>query len=412
MIDTTQTILLPFATGVTLKSSPPRLDEELSIASMVYKPVPTSWRDVGNNIEEMDSTYGASFGQWLKNEDNIGMTSTYLYRIANEYPIDRIANALKWLFSGWTLNSITVVVRHITYDWVDVAKREARGTDPNQPQSFSMENIIATAETRRALLIREVTRDWNCSQIAQLVGSLAAFWPTQHHREIFLRSLTKAWDFCRLLELFSLLPASVALDYRAKASMLQGTAKGRSPATSTTTPAESSTAWTGPTRRTRKRSSSEVTEQEDTGNDSKRSRTYSDDRARPDSRSSSHTRASSTVQSLSVSSSPTTPTTTTGCAMGNLLESHADRGAVPASDLAVRLTVGTPATGAAAHFSTHPVPATPASCPPVTPSATATIPRQVLECGLACPLALSRTHNNCGPDQQCPSSEAIATITS
>ncbi|RKP26032.1 hypothetical protein SYNPS1DRAFT_6916, partial [Syncephalis pseudoplumigaleata] len=78
-----------------------------------------SWRDVGTSIEQMDSLYGASFGHWLKCEENVTMTSNYLYRIANDYPIDRIANALKWLFSGWTLASIAVVVRHVTIDWVD-----------------------------------------------------------------------------------------------------------------------------------------------------------------------------------------------------------------------------------------------------------------------------------------------------
>ena len=78
-----------------------------------------SWRDVYRNIKCMDQLYDATFYSWLKSEDNVLVTAVYLHRIANEYPLFRIINALKWLISDWRLESISILVRHVTVDWKD-----------------------------------------------------------------------------------------------------------------------------------------------------------------------------------------------------------------------------------------------------------------------------------------------------
>ncbi|KAJ1966457.1 hypothetical protein H4R35_006978 [Dimargaris xerosporica] len=243
------------------KSSPPTVEEEISLAHLIRKTPSSNWRDVGRNIEQMDSLYGASFGHWLKNEENVTMTSNFLCRVANDYPIDRIANALKWLFSGWMLASIAVVVRQVTSDWVENARKELIRNGNTAPTE---EDVVTAAETRRALLIREVTRDWNCSQIAQLVGTLANFWISPHHSEVFLRGLTKTWDFCRLSEFFSLLPPSFVLDYRVKVAMLQDTAKDR----------RAAHPQRAQVTRQRKRSCSELADLEES-TEAKRPRTFS-----------------------------------------------------------------------------------------------------------------------------------------
>lgn len=69
----------------------------------------------------MDQLYDASFYSWLKSEENVLVTAMYLHRIANEYPLVRIINALKWLISDWRLESISTLVRHVTVDWCDEA---------------------------------------------------------------------------------------------------------------------------------------------------------------------------------------------------------------------------------------------------------------------------------------------------
>ena len=65
----------------------------------------------------MDQLYDATFYTWLKSEDNVLVTAMYLHRIANEYPLERIANALKWLVSDWRWESTSILVRHVTVDW-------------------------------------------------------------------------------------------------------------------------------------------------------------------------------------------------------------------------------------------------------------------------------------------------------
>lgn len=80
-----------------------------------------NWKDVYRNIKCMDQLYDASFYSWLKSEENVLVTAMYLHRIANEYPLVRIINALKWLISDWRLESISTLVRHVTVDWCDEA---------------------------------------------------------------------------------------------------------------------------------------------------------------------------------------------------------------------------------------------------------------------------------------------------
>lgn len=91
-------------------------------------PIPESgdWHDVHNNIKRMDQLYDATFYSWLKSEDNVLVTAMYLHRIANEYPLERITNALKWLVADWRWESTSILVRHVTVDWCDEAGKETK----------------------------------------------------------------------------------------------------------------------------------------------------------------------------------------------------------------------------------------------------------------------------------------------
>ncbi|KAJ2704055.1 hypothetical protein FB645_003588 [Coemansia sp. IMI 203386] len=190
-----------------------------------------AWQDVGANVLRMDSLYDASFHDWLKCEDNVSIIASYLQRIANEYPMDRIINALRWLVSSWRLESTAVIVRHITSDWA----MPQNPPKPNTSTSFLMDApqttlqsdpSVLAGEARRGVLVRELTKDWTCQQIAQLVGMLSlTFWSERSHLEAFLKTLVSDWDFCRLSSFFSYVSGQLGLDYRVKVSMLQQAAR-------------------------------------------------------------------------------------------------------------------------------------------------------------------------------------------
>ncbi|KAJ1643958.1 hypothetical protein LPJ64_004317 [Coemansia asiatica] len=192
-----------------------------------------AWQDVGANVLRMDSLYDASFHDWLKCEDNVSIIASYLQRIANEYPMDRIINALRWLVSSWRLESTAVIVRHITADW---AVPQNPPPKPNtSSSSFLMDGShsslqsdpsVLSGEARRGVLVRELTKDWTCQQIAQLVGMLSlTFWSERSHLEAFLKTLVSDWDFCRLSSFFSYVSGQLGLDYRVKVAMLQQAAR-------------------------------------------------------------------------------------------------------------------------------------------------------------------------------------------
>ncbi|KAI9502460.1 hypothetical protein BX070DRAFT_14529 [Coemansia spiralis] len=191
-----------------------------------------AWQDVGANVLRMDSLYDATFHKWLKSEENVLTIAVHLQRIANEYPLDRIINALRWLVSSWRVESTAVIVKYVTSDWAtpqNPPKPSSLGPfrlDTQQSLSLQSDPGVLTGEARRGVLVRELTKDWTSQQIAQLVSILALnLWCERTHLEAFIRTLVSDWDFCRLSSFFSYISNQLCLDYRVKVSMLQQAAR-------------------------------------------------------------------------------------------------------------------------------------------------------------------------------------------
>ncbi|KAG0255294.1 hypothetical protein BGZ95_005798, partial [Linnemannia exigua] len=113
---------------------------------------PELWRDIHNNVRRMDDLYDATFYTWLKSEDNVLVTASYLQRLAGEYDHDRIEHALCWLVHGWRLESIAVLVKQVTFDWIHVHGEQG--------------------EKDRARLVLALTDNWAIQYIARLAGTL------------------------------------------------------------------------------------------------------------------------------------------------------------------------------------------------------------------------------------------------
>lgn len=93
--------------------------QSVTTATNTVESSATNWKDVSNTIKQMDQSYDATFYAWLKSEENVLVTSIYLHRIANEYTLDRISNALEWLTMDWRWENVLMVVQHMTIDWSD-----------------------------------------------------------------------------------------------------------------------------------------------------------------------------------------------------------------------------------------------------------------------------------------------------
>ncbi|KAF9537919.1 hypothetical protein EC957_007511 [Mortierella hygrophila] len=121
-------------------------------ASTEIQEDPELWRDIHNNVRKMDDLYDATFYTWLKSEDNVLVTASYLQRLAGEYDHDRIEHALCWLVHGWRLESIAVLVKQVTFDWIHVHGEQG--------------------EKNRARLVLALTDNWAIQYIARLAGTL------------------------------------------------------------------------------------------------------------------------------------------------------------------------------------------------------------------------------------------------
>ncbi|KAF9176015.1 hypothetical protein BGX20_000020 [Mortierella sp. AD010] len=113
---------------------------------------PELWKDIQSNVRKMDDLYDATFYTWLKSEDNVLVTASYLQRLASEYDLERIEHALCWLVNGWQLESIAILVKQVTFDWV-VTKGDQ-------------------GELNRAKLVLALTDNWAIQYIARLACTL------------------------------------------------------------------------------------------------------------------------------------------------------------------------------------------------------------------------------------------------
>ncbi|CAO3655946.1 unnamed protein product [Mucor fragilis] len=168
-------------------------------------PSTDAWKDVSANIKNMDSSYDATFHAWLKSEDNVLVTSLYLHRIANDYPLERIVNALKWLSADWRWESTSILVRHVTADWVD-----------------------EEGDRKRAQLLRKLTQQWATHFTATLITTIlisAPYTTCSKKREGFIQEFTRDWDFSKLSEFFMFLRSRANIDYKFKCAMLQEAAR-------------------------------------------------------------------------------------------------------------------------------------------------------------------------------------------
>ncbi|KAI8645029.1 hypothetical protein BD408DRAFT_412523 [Parasitella parasitica] len=163
------------------------------------------WKDVSANIKKMDSNYDATFHAWLKSEENVLVTSVYLHRIANDYPLERIINALEWLSTDWRWESTSILVRHVTADWID-----------------------EEGDVKRAKLLRKLTLQWATHFTATLITTIlisAPYTTCIKKRERFIQEFTKDWDFSKLSEFFMFLRSRANINYKFKCAMLQEAAR-------------------------------------------------------------------------------------------------------------------------------------------------------------------------------------------
>ncbi|CAO3596403.1 unnamed protein product [Absidia cylindrospora] len=173
---------------------------------MPFSPLMKDWKDVDRNIKQMDQLYDATFYSWLKAEDNVLVTSMYLQRIANEYSLDRVINAIKWLVSDWRWESTSILVRHVTVGWCD-----------------------EEGDMRRAQLLRHLTQTWATQYTATLLTAILTASPysttPNTQRERFIRAFTDGWGFSKLSEFFMYLQNQTNIDYKIKCLMLQEAAR-------------------------------------------------------------------------------------------------------------------------------------------------------------------------------------------
>ena len=75
------------------------------------------WKNTQKNVERMDDMYNTTFASWVQAEENALTTTSYLKRLAYEYPLERLVHVIKWIITDWRLQSIATLIKHVISDW-------------------------------------------------------------------------------------------------------------------------------------------------------------------------------------------------------------------------------------------------------------------------------------------------------
>lgn len=79
--------------------------------------------ETDENLKLMDKLYNANFHGFIRNEENVLVTSRHLIHIAGDYEITIVSNALKWIMNDWKLENVAKLVKLVSREWCI----EARG---------------------------------------------------------------------------------------------------------------------------------------------------------------------------------------------------------------------------------------------------------------------------------------------
>lgn len=114
------------------------------------------------------------------------VTASYLQRLTGEYSLDRIEHALCWLVNGWRLESIAILIKQVTFDWITT--KGDQGTlhtlpishdDVNSSPTYLLHTLLTIAfalnwigEIDRAQLVLALTDNWAIQFLTRLACTL------------------------------------------------------------------------------------------------------------------------------------------------------------------------------------------------------------------------------------------------
>lgn len=71
---------------------------------------------ITSSVKQMDETYDANFGEWIKNEENAKIIGFKLRIYVNEYDKSKLIIVVKWIVKDWTLRSIISLIKKMLID--------------------------------------------------------------------------------------------------------------------------------------------------------------------------------------------------------------------------------------------------------------------------------------------------------
>ncbi|KAF7682977.1 hypothetical protein TCON_1814 [Astathelohania contejeani] len=124
--------------------------------------MPKTLDEIEMTVNEMDDTYDANFGEWIRNEENGVIIGHSLQQYIMEYNTSDVIIVLKWIVKDWTLRSIIVLVNKIiTNDII-----------------FLMNDPLFRYEyNKKVIILQGLIYTWNSAYCSELLFALTLNFP-------------------------------------------------------------------------------------------------------------------------------------------------------------------------------------------------------------------------------------------
>ena len=131
-------------------------------------------------ISNMDETYDANFGDWIRNEENCKIIAYHLKKYVHLYPTHDFVVVLKWVVKDWTLRSIIILSKMMLISDIE-SEFETRidilqGLIHTWHPAFVAEFIISTCkildESIKTTYIRNIIENFNTDRVQNILKEI------------------------------------------------------------------------------------------------------------------------------------------------------------------------------------------------------------------------------------------------
>lgn len=172
---------------------------------------PRTSHEIETTVREMDREYDANFGDWVRNQENVGLISANIKKYVQEYTEETFAEVLRWITKKWHAVQQVALLKKLFHDEL---------FEENTSDNFQL--------LRKKLgILKNVMSNWSALQVSELLTEFLRDMK-KDDKKIFLTEILQDYDQQKITEIF--IRIDNLIDWSLKLSIIKQKKQQISPA--------------------------------------------------------------------------------------------------------------------------------------------------------------------------------------